>query len=123
MLKRNLWKLVLSFVIALWAVSELLPLKSVPFDTYARQHAGNRAAEFSSLLDEAKARSDASRGTGQTVSEFVALKQIAKERRIDLSQYFPQINLEKTLTNIDKRNDILLNELERRAHARLQPGL
>ena len=31
MLKRNLWKLLLSLAVVAWAVSELLPLKDIPF--------------------------------------------------------------------------------------------
>ncbi|HEY3756747.1 MAG TPA: protein translocase subunit SecD [Opitutaceae bacterium] len=123
MLKNNLWKLILSFVIAIYAVSELVPLKSVPFETYARTHVTAHQAEFIKLLDEAQARSAATRGTGNSVSTFSALLQIGKDRRIDLTQYFPDIPLESTLVNIEKRNEILLGELERRSHANLQPGL
>jgi SecD/SecF fusion protein len=119
MLKRNLWKLLLSVIIAGWAVSELLPLHSVPFDVYARTHATARAAEFSSLLDEAAAL----KKEGKASSVFVGLKDIAKERRIDLTKYFPDIGIESSLVNVEQRNDILLNELLRRAQAKLKPGL
>lgn len=119
MLKRNLWKILLSVLIAGWAVSELLPLKDVPFAKYAREHAGAKPAEFAKLLDEAAARKMA----GRAPSDFVALKQIASERKLDLTQYFPDIRLESTLRNIDKRNDILLNELLRRTKGRMQLGL
>ncbi len=119
MLKRNLWKIVLSLAILVWAVSTLLPLKDTPFVTYAKAHATAKAADFNKLLDEAAARTNAH----QAATEFVALKQIGKERHIDYSQYFPDIRLEETLTNVEKRNDILLNELARRAKAHLQRGL
>ncbi|HZP59077.1 MAG TPA: protein translocase subunit SecD, partial [Opitutaceae bacterium] len=46
-----------------------------------------------------------------------------KERNIDLSEYFPNINIESSLKNTEKRNDILLNELLRRSKAKLQLGL
>src|ERR1700722_11757934 len=102
MLKRNLWKLVLSVAIAVWAVSELIPLHQTPFPIYARAHATARQAEFSSLMDEAAARHKAD----ASVSEYVGLRNIAKERRIDLSKYYPDIPLENSLTNLEKRNDI-----------------
>jgi SecD/SecF fusion protein len=102
-----------------WAVSELLPLKDTPFVEYARSHATVKSAEFGKLMDEAAAR----KKNGQALSEFVALKQLGKERNINLSQYFPAVRLENTLKNVEKRNDILLNELLRRAKARLQKGL
>ena len=101
MFKRNLWKIVLSLAVLAWAISELLPLHDTPFAQYARTHA-DKSAEFGKLLDEASARMKA----GQAVSEFVGLKQIAKERRIDLSAYFPDIRLEAQLKNIEKRNDL-----------------
>ncbi len=119
MLKRNLWKLLLSLAVVGWAVTQLLPFKDTPFVDYVRTHATAKPQEFAKLLDEAAAR----KKNLQAVSEFVALKQIGKERKLDLSQYFPQIRLEDTLKNVEKRNDILLGELLRRSKGRLQPGL
>ncbi|HVS54553.1 MAG TPA: protein translocase subunit SecD [Opitutaceae bacterium] len=119
MLKRNLWKILLSLAVVAWAVSELLPIKNTPFVDYVRAHVTAKPAEFNKLLDEASARHRAM----PAVSEFVALKQIGKERKIDLTQYFPDIPLESTLRNVEKRNDILLNELLHRSRAKLQLGL
>ncbi|MGH7994795.1 MAG: protein translocase subunit SecDF, partial [Opitutaceae bacterium] len=119
MIKRNLWKLLLSVAIGAWALSELFPLRTIPFDIYARTHATAKAATFSALLDEAEAQHKAHPAT----SVYVALRDIAGNRKIDLSQYFPDIRLERSLTNIKKRNNILLEELLRRAKARLPLGL
>jgi SecD/SecF fusion protein len=119
MLRRNLWKLLLTLLIAAWAISELVPIHDIDFPLYARTHVTAKPAEFTKLLDEAAAR----KSSGAVQSEFLALKQIAKERKLDLSQYFPDVRLESKLTNIEKRNDILLNELYRRSRARLQKGL
>jgi len=119
MFKRNLWKIALSILIVAFSVSELLPLKDRPFAGYARTHVTAKASEFNKLLDEAGARYKA----GQSLSEFVALKQIASERKIDLTEFFPDINIESALKNIEKRNDILLNELLQRSKSKLQLGL
>ena len=119
MFKRNLWKLVLCLAILAWAVMQLVPIKDVPFATYVRTHASAKQAEFGKLLDEATARVKDLKAP----SEFVGLKQIGTERKIDLSQYFPQVRLESTLKNVEKRNDILLNELYRLSRGRLQLGL
>ncbi|MGA2018106.1 MAG: protein translocase subunit SecD [Opitutaceae bacterium] len=119
MFKRNLWKIILSLVITGWAVSELLPLKDVPFPVYAKEHATAGTAEFSALLDKAAARWK----SGAAPSEFVALKQIGHDSKIDLTQFFPDIRLEESLKNVDKRNTILLNELLRRSKRKLQLGL
>ena len=119
MLKRNLWKLILSVAVLAWAGSQLLPLQDEAFVDYVRTHASAKSAEFGKLLEEAAARKKAL----QAPSEFVALKQLGRERRLDLTQYFPHIRLEESLRNIEKRNDILLAELLRLSRGRLQLGL
>jgi len=110
MFRRNLWKITFSLLLVAWAVSTLLPLHDTPFADYARAHVTAKAPEFKSLLDEAAARTK----TGTAPSDFVALKRIAKERSIDLSSYFPDYRLEASLKNLDRRNEIVLNELLRR---------
>jgi len=115
MLKRNLWKLLVSAAIAVWAVSELLPLKDIPFPVYAREHATAKPAEFGKLLDEAVAKA------GQTQSALVVLRQIADDRKIDLTQYFPDIDID--VHNLARRNEILLGELAKRAQSKLRLGL
>src|SRR5580704_8904592 len=117
MFKRNLWKLLLSALILAFAVAELFPLHDQPFADYARAHVTAKPTEFAKLLDEAAARAK----NGQ--SAFVPLKQIATERKIDLTQFFPDINIESTLKNVGKRNEILLNELLRRSKSKFQLGL
>ncbi|HWZ96008.1 MAG TPA: protein translocase subunit SecD [Opitutaceae bacterium] len=119
MFKRNLWKLILSALILTFAVAELVPLQDRPFADYAHTHATAKPTEFAKLLDEAAARQKA----GQAPSVFVALKQIARERKIDLTQFYPDINIESTLMNVDKRNDILLTELLKRSKSKFQLGL
>ena len=119
MLKRNLWKLIASLALIGWAVAQLIPVQDEPFVSYVRTHVTAKPADFAKLLDEAAAR----KKNLQAPSEFVALKQIGKERRLDLTQYFPEIRLEESLKNIEKRNDILLAELLRRSRGRLQLGL
>ncbi len=119
MLNRNLWKIVLSLVVLAWALSTLLPLKDVPFVEYATAHAKVKPAEFAAFVKQAQAR----KASKSEASEYVALKKIGKEQNIDFSQYFPDINLEATLKNVDKRNDLVLGELLRRSKAKLQEGL
>src|ERR1700689_1047306 len=119
MFKRNAWKIILSLVITGWAVSELLPLKDVPFPEYAKSKASAKTAEFDALLVKAEAL----KKSGAAPSEFVALKNIGHDSRIDLSVFFPDIQLEDTLKNVDKRNSILLNELLKRSKRKLQLGL
>ncbi len=119
MLRRNLWKLLLSAAIALWAGLTLMPLKDQPFGDFVKLEASARQADFTKLMSKVGERVR----TGQAASVYVALKQIGREEKIDLSQYFPQIRLEASLKNVEKRNNILLDELLRRSKGRLQLGL
>ena len=119
MFKRNLWKIALSVIITGWAVSELLPLRDIPFPQYVRDHATARVSEFNALLSQAEAL----KASGAAPSTFVALKQIGKENKIDLSQFFPDLRLEDSLKNVGKRNQIVLDELLRRSKRKLKLGL
>jgi SecD/SecF fusion protein len=119
MFKRNLWKIALSVIITGWAVSELLPLRDIPFPQYAKEKASARTPEFNALLSQAESMQK----SGAAPSVFVALKQIGKENKIDLSQFFPDLRLEDSLKNVEKRNQIVLNELLRRSRRKLKLGL
>jgi SecD/SecF fusion protein len=119
MFRRNLWKITLSAAILLWAVFTLLPLKDQPFGNYVRSSASAKQTDFAKLMSKVDERIRA----GQAPSVYVALKQIGREEKLDLSQFFPQIRLEATLKNVEKRNNILLDELLRRSKGKLQLGL
>lgn len=120
MLKRNLWKLVLSFAIVLWAVLSLVPIQDRDFADHVADSVDVRETEFRALLGEAKARFEAKKAP----SVFVALRDIANERKIDLSQeYFPHIPIESSLRNVTKRNNLLLEHLLAESKGRLQLGL
>src|SRR5689334_11969262 len=99
MLRRHLWKLTLSAALVLWAVFTLLPLKDQDFGPYVKQQATAKPAEFTKLMNDASDRVQ----SGRAPTIFVALKQIGAEQKLDLTQFFPEIKLESTLTNIEKR--------------------
>jgi len=122
MIKRNLWKLVLSLTIVVWAVATLYPLSDRPFADYAKSASTAKSAEFAALIKEASERTTAQAATGQAPSVFVALKQIARERKLDLAQFFPGINL-GDVKNLEKRNALLLDEILRKSKGKLQLGL
>ncbi|MDD2765186.1 MAG: protein translocase subunit SecD [Opitutaceae bacterium] len=119
MLRQNLWKLLLSIAIVSWAVAELVPLKDRPFTAYIRTEAKAYAPEFAAVLKQAQERV----ASKQAPSVFMALKQIGREQKLDLSRFFPQIRLEASLKNVERRNNILLDELLKRSKGRLQLGL
>lgn len=119
MLRSNLWKLILCAAITLWAAYTLLPLQDRDFGTYVREAATAKPTEFAKHLAQANDRVKA----GSAASVYVALKQIGHEQQVDFSQFFPQIRLERSLKNVEKRNALLLDELLRRSKGHLQLGL
>lgn len=123
MLRRNLWKLILSAALVAWAVFSLLPLKDQVFGDFLTAEASAKPADFAQLMTKARARIAESKARGTEISFYVALRQLGREERIDLSQFFPHIKLESSLKNIEKRNDILLTYLIKQSKAPLQLGL
>ena len=130
MFRRNLWKISLSAALVLWAVFTLKPWKfqpfgfttpwaDQPFGEYIQTEVSAKPSDFNNLMGKVSERVK----SGRAPSVYVALKQIGAEEKIDLSQYFPQITLEATLKNVEKRNNILLDELLRRSKGHLQLGL
>lgn len=119
MLSRNLWKLILSTAVVLWAVFTTLPIQDRDFSQYIKSEVTAKTADFTALMQKASERVS----SGRAPSVFVALKQIGREEKIDLSTFFPEIKLEASLKNIEKRNTILLDELLKRSKGRLQLGL
>jgi len=123
MLRRNLPKLILCITVVLWAVFTLLPLQDREFGSYLREANTAQQADFARLMAEVNERVTAASAAGQNLSIFSALKQIGREERIDLSRFFPQVRLEESLRNVEKRNNLLLEELLRQSKGRLQLGL
>jgi SecD/SecF fusion protein len=101
----------------LWAAFSLLPVTDQDFGPFIKDKASAKNAQFATLMTKVSERAKSGKST------FVALKEIAREDKIDLSQFFPQIRLEDKLKNIEKRNTILLDELLRQSKGRLQLGL
>ena len=119
MFKRNLFKITIIAFIGAWAISSLLPLNDTPFNDYVATQVTADTTEFESVM--AQASEMVANNEAQTV--FLALKKIGKAQRIDLSKFFPEIRLEESLRNIEKRNAILLDHLLQQSKGRLQLGL
>lgn len=120
MLKRNLWKLILSFIVVVWSVMSFTPVNDRDVPTFIAGEVQTKQTEFQALMEEARQRFEAKKSP----SVFVALRDLANERRIDLAkEYFPNVRLESSLTNVVKRNTILLDHLMAQSKGRLQLGL
>lgn len=115
---KHLWKLLLTIVIVAFSASYLVPWEDQEFGDYLREATDNE--EFVQILERAEHRVDSDDGI---ISVYMALKAIGSEERIDLSEFFPQINLERSLQNVEKRNKILLTALLDDSKADLRPGL
>lgn len=113
------WKLLLTLVLVGWAASNLSPLQETPFPEYVREAATADQKELNELMDRAVERA---RGDEQ-VTEFMALRDIANQEEIDLHQFYPHMRLEESLRNVQRRNNLVLNELLRESKASLQLGL
>jgi SecD/SecF fusion protein len=114
----TLWKLILSALIFGVAVLYLIPYQDTPYKEYILSEC-NQDEAFIALVDEAEAAYQ----NEEYYSIYIALRDIALARDIDLSQYFPNLILEASLRNTELRNQVLLDELLMRSKARLQPGL
>ena len=114
---KHLWKLIATIVIVAISLSYLVPWEDQDFGEYLRT--ASESEEFHQILDRSQALT---RTDDQVVSVYMALKKISNDERTDLSQYFPQISLEPSLRNIEKRNGILLNALLKDSKANLRKG-
>ncbi|MDR2200784.1 MAG: protein translocase subunit SecD, partial [Puniceicoccales bacterium] len=118
MFNKVLGRSILSIVVLIWAFFSLIPFNDRPFNEYIERRATAYGDEFAALLSRAKLKVK----LGQVPSIFVALKGIAREEKIDLSTFFPDIKLQD-IKNLDKKNRILMDVLLRDSRGRLKQGL
>lgn len=134
----NLFRLVLTVLVTLWAGTEIYPPTSTPFEDYIVRHVTARSpqdgstplsreenlAEFQALIERASGLVKEAGGdaTSPYATLFTALNKISGDEGIDLSQYFENIRLQE-IRNLRKKNRILLNELLRRSKGQINLGL
>ncbi len=111
-------KCLLSIFVLCLSVYSLFPLHDQPFGEYLREHVQNNKEEFCHIIDSAEQMVK----TGQSQSLFLAIKTISHADEIDLSQFFPRVNL-SDIKNLDKKNTFLLNVLLSRTKSRIKQGL
>lgn len=134
----NLFRLIITILVVLWAATELYPPTSTPFEEFIiRQVTAHTApdgsvirdreanlAQFKQLLERANAKVEEADGdaTSPYATLFTALNKIANDENIDLTQYFEGIRIQD-IRNIRRKNRILLNELLRRSKGEINLGL
>ncbi|MDR0595150.1 MAG: protein translocase subunit SecD [Puniceicoccales bacterium] len=116
--KSSVFKWLISIFVVCLALYSLFPIRDQPLDKFIERHATCDNAQFKVILNRAKERVN----LGKTKTLFLALKEISKDENIDLSHFFPDINL-ADIKNIKRKNDLLLNVLLARSQGRIKQGL
>ena len=96
----------------------MLPFGDTPFEDYIKTRATANQAEFAQVLKNAEQRVDpVNYRTDKSKSPtlYIALRDDANAKEIDLSKFFPDINV-SDIKILKKRNDILLKELYKNKH-------
>ena len=113
-----LWKLIVSALVFIWALSLVLPVTDTPFETFVVEQVQADKEGFDALMVKAQARVSENKAP----STFIALGQVAKEERIDIASFFPQYKL-TDVANLEKRNSIILGVILRKSQSRIRLGL
>ncbi len=121
-----LWKFVVTVLVIVWAASSMLPVSDTPFEEYIQNRATAQKEEFAKkILPAAEARVDKKNyknNPEKSPTLYIALRDYANANNVDLSVYFPDVNV-SDIKILKKRNDILLKELYRQSKGALKKGL
>jgi SecD/SecF fusion protein len=134
----NLFRIIVTALVCLWATTEIIPPFDRPFEDYIVQRVtalpaaadneavsleDNRAA-FSALLERAGGLVEANRGQPNTPYStlFSAMLKIVNDEGIDLTRYFSDIRIQD-IRNLKRKNRVLLNELLKRSKGEIRFGL
>lgn len=134
----NLFRLIVTFLVVLYATSQLLPVRDTPFEEFVlsrvtaaiaddgsqlRDQAANRD-KFEQLLNRARERVVQSQGMQPNPypTTFVALQRIANEESIDLTQFFSDLRI-IDIRNIRRKNNIVMTELLKQSKGSIRLGL
>jgi SecD/SecF fusion protein len=116
--KSSTLRWLISLLVICSATYSLFPIKDQPFDQYLRCKARGDRAKFEVILNEAKGRVS----SGEFGALLPALKKISSRDGVDLSKFFPSVNL-ADMKNLGKKNASLLNVLLARSQGRIKLGL
>ena len=123
--KSIFWKFVITGLVILWAVSSMIPFDDTPFEDFIKTRATAHTQEFAELL--AKAGERVQKGATKANPDksptlYIALRDYSDANNIDLSKFFPEINV-RDIKVLKKRNDVLLKELYRQSKGAIKKGL
>ena len=115
---RVLWKFAVTAIIFAWSIASITPIDDTPFADYITETATADTEEFKGIVDRAVAQAEA----GEAISPYAALRDIAGAENIDLFKYFPEIPV-ADIPSLEKRNNVLMQELLKRSKGKLNLGL
>lgn len=118
-------KFIITALVVAWAIGSMVPFGDTPFEDYIKTRATANQQEFVQVLKDAQARVDpVNYRSDKTKSPtlYIALRDLANAKEIDLSKYFKDINV-SDIKILKKKNDILLKELYRQSKGALKKGL
>jgi len=116
--KGILARLLISLIVIGWAFISLFPIKDRPFAEVLLQKATADKSEFGQLMETAKKKV----ASKESPSLFLALNELADKNNVDLSKFFPSINL-ADIKNVTKKNEILLKYLLQQSQGKIKLGL
>ncbi len=121
-----LWKFVVTVLVIIWAASSMVPVSDTPFEEFIQNRATAQKEEFAKkILPAAEARVDKKNyknNPEKSPTLYIALRDYANANNVDLSVYFPDVNV-SDIKILKKRNDILLKELYRQSKGAIKKGL
>lgn len=132
MTKKIFWRLFVSVLFLGYALVSMMPIRSTPFREYVEAHATAEQEEFKAVLAEADERvrdyrDESVPAERKSPTAYAALKDIASGKGksgtpLELARFFPDVRMVREPI-LEKRNNILMQELLRRSQGKLKLGL
>ncbi|MDP0501334.1 MAG: protein translocase subunit SecD [Verrucomicrobiota bacterium JB022] len=140
----NVFRLILTLIVLVWAGLELTPMQDTPLDQYMLQRvtaevdtSGQQVQskeenrqELADLIERAKQRVEEYQGGTYTVdnpnpypSFSAAIRRIADDEGIDLAQFYADLAPRLTSKNTERRNDAIVREMINASQGALDLGL
>ncbi|MDR1401442.1 MAG: protein translocase subunit SecD [Puniceicoccales bacterium] len=114
----SLHRILLSLVVICIAIYSTLPLRDKPFGKYIVSCATHEKQKFEGLMQQASERVSG----GLSKSLYSAIRSIADEENLDLSQFFRNKNI-SDIKNLREKNKILLDSILSDSKRKIKLGL
>ncbi|MDR1414047.1 MAG: protein translocase subunit SecD [Puniceicoccales bacterium] len=116
--KASFYRILLSLLAVCVAIFSILPLRDRPFEKYISSCVTHEKQKFDDLLNRAEERVS----SGLSKSLCLAIRTIAEEENLDLSQFFRNKNI-ADVKNLREKNKILLDSILADSKCKIKLGL